>query len=208
MVAKGKKHMDDSSERTQPGDRFDVQEFLDSLAMPTAEEGTASESFTHDVVPHGERRIAPIARPRISALDVAEYILRKRGRMTTMKLQKLVYYSQAWSLVWDESPLFFEEIQAWANGPVIRELFNYHRGMFELDHVRTGNPELLTQTQRDTVKAVLEFYGDKSAQWLIDLSHDEDPWQQARRGLPDTARGARSISLASMADYYSSLPDE
>lgn len=42
--------------------------------------------------------------------DVAAYILQKHGRMTTMKLQKLVYYSQAWSLVWDEKPLFQERM--------------------------------------------------------------------------------------------------
>ena len=40
------------------------------------------------------------------------YILEKKGRMTTMKLQKLIYYAQAWSLVWDERPLFDEKIEA------------------------------------------------------------------------------------------------
>ncbi|WP_307850044.1 MULTISPECIES: type II toxin-antitoxin system antitoxin SocA domain-containing protein [unclassified Saccharopolyspora] len=42
--------------------------------------------------------------------------------MTAMKLQKLVYYSQAWHLVWDERPLFDEPVQAWANGPVVPDL--------------------------------------------------------------------------------------
>lgn len=41
-----------------------------------------------------------------NVLDVAAYVLAKRGPMTAMKLQKLVYYSQAWHLVWDEEPLF------------------------------------------------------------------------------------------------------
>jgi uncharacterized phage-associated protein len=57
-----------------------------------------------------------------SAHDVAAYILSRQGRMTAMKLQKLVYYSQAWSVVWDERPLFPEKIEAWANGPVVRDL--------------------------------------------------------------------------------------
>ncbi len=56
--------------------------------------------------------------------DVARYILELQGgEVSTMKLQKLMYYSQAWSLVWDEKPLFDAHIEAWANGPVIRELF-------------------------------------------------------------------------------------
>ena len=38
-----------------------------------------------------------------SVFDVAKYILEKQHPMTTMKLEKLVYYSQTWSVVWDES---------------------------------------------------------------------------------------------------------
>ena len=41
-----------------------------------------------------------------TVFDVAAYILAKRGEMTAWKLQKLVYYSQAWSLVWDQRPIF------------------------------------------------------------------------------------------------------
>lgn len=67
-----------------------------------------------------------------SAHDVAAYILKRMGQMTAMKLQKLVYYSQAWSLVWDEAPLFNERIEAWANGPVVRELYEAHRGQFQV----------------------------------------------------------------------------
>ena len=51
-----------------------------------------------------------------SVFDVAQYILETCGTMSAMKLQKLVYYSQAWSLVWNDKPLFYEEIEAWAGG--------------------------------------------------------------------------------------------
>ena len=144
--------------------------------------------------------------PNIRVFDVAAYILVKMGKMTTMKLQKLVYYSQAWSLVWDEKPLFEENIEAWANGPVVRELFDYHRGSYEISEMPIGNPRLLDVQQKETVDAVLEYYGNRPAQWLIDLSHMEDPWMHARKGLPPLERGNRIIPLDSMADYYSSLP--
>jgi len=49
-----------------------------------------------------------------TAHDVAAYILDKCGSMSAMKLQKLVYYSQAWHLVWDDAPLFEERVEAWA----------------------------------------------------------------------------------------------
>ena len=83
--------------------------------------------------------------PKIRVFDVAAYILEKMESMTTMKLQKLVYYSQAWSLVWDEKQLFEEDIEAWANGPVVRDLFDYHRGMYEISEMPIGNPRLLNQ---------------------------------------------------------------
>jgi len=54
----------------------------------------------------------------MTVIDVSRYILERMGEMTAMKLQKLCYYAQAWSLVWDERPLFDERIEAWANGPV------------------------------------------------------------------------------------------
>jgi uncharacterized phage-associated protein len=184
---------------------FGLQELIDSFATLDQLEGTEPSDISD--IPAGDVRQQniPTPSPNVSALDVAEYILRRRGRMSTMKLQKLVYYSQAWSLVWDERPLFYEDVEAWANGPVIRELFNYHRGMFEIEHVVTGNADLLSASEKETVDSVLNFYGDKPAQWLIDLSHSEEPWRRARMGLPETARGARRISLDSMAEYYSSL---
>lgn len=146
--------------------------------------------------------------PKIRVFDVAAYILEKMGTITTMKLQKLVYYSQAWSLVWDEKKLFEEDVEAWANGPVVRNLFNYHRGMYEISSVSIGNSRLLNQEQQDTVDAVLDYYGDKSAQWLIDLTHMEEPWIQTRKGLSIQERGGRAIPLDVIADYYSSLPVE
>lgn len=142
-----------------------------------------------------------------TAHDVAAYILKKLRRLTAMKLQKLVYYSQAWSLVWDEKPLFRERIEAWVNGPVVPSLYAAHRGLFE---VRTpwmkGDPATLTETQRETIDAVLGFYGEKSSQWLSDLTHAEAPWRDARDGLAPTERGGREITHAAMAEYYGSLP--
>ena len=143
----------------------------------------------------------------LRAVDVAAYILRVRGKMSAMKLQKLVYYSQAWSLVWDENPLFEDEIEAWVYGPVIRNLYEEHRGQFMVSEIAIGDPELLGEIERETVDAVLEFYGDESSIWLRDLSHMEDPWKNAREEaeLAKGQRGQCIISEASMAEYYSSI---
>lgn len=140
-----------------------------------------------------------------SVFDVSDYILRQLGPITAMKLQKLVYYSQAWSLVWDEAPLFDEKIEAWANGPVVPDLFNAHRGEFTVREERFGNFSNLNEDQKETIDAVLEFYGAKTANWLSDLTHREDPWRNARRGLSDGERGNAEISHASMSEYYGNL---
>ena len=141
-----------------------------------------------------------------TAHDIAAYILEHHGEMTTMKLQKLVYYSQAWSLVWDEKPLFRERIEAWANGPVVRSLYNEHRGSFKVSEWPRGNSTKLSPAQKETVDAVLDYYGPKSSQYLSDLTHLEDPWRNARQGLAVGQRGDQVITHAAMAEYYGSLP--
>ncbi len=140
----------------------------------------------------------------VNVFDVAACILERQGPMTTWKLQKLVYYCQAWSLVWDDDILYPEEIEAWANGPVVRELHNAHRGQYRISCLRKGNPQTLSETQRETVDAVLAYYGDKSPQWPSDLTHMEMPWQLARRKIPDGQRGNTIIPKASLAEYYGS----
>lgn len=140
--------------------------------------------------------------------DVAAYILAKKGMTTAMKLQKLVYYSQAWSLVWDEKPLFPEKVEAWAMGPVVPELYNEHRGMYMVGGVKKGNPQALAAEERETIDPILEFYGAKSAFWLSNLTHQEKPWLDAREGVLPGAFCDNEISLDSMAEYYSSLPQK
>ena len=143
----------------------------------------------------------------VSVFDVAAYVMNRIHECTTMKLHKLLYYCQAWTLVWDERPLFRENIEAWANGPVIRELFNFHKGMFNIKDtdMSLGNESLLSERQRENINEVLDFYGDKSSQWLIDQTHIETPWLEARKGLDQTERGSRVIDLDSMYQFYSSL---
>ena len=142
-----------------------------------------------------------------SVVDVAQYILRKHGPMTTWKLQKLVYYCQAWSLVWDDDQLFPEEIRAWANGPVVRELYDKHRGLFSADASRFSDrePYRFSDEQRETINIVLNGYGDKSPQWLSDLTHMEDPWRNARKGMSDRQRGNTVIPKQDLAEYYGSI---
>lgn len=142
-----------------------------------------------------------------SIFDVAKYILESKGPMSTWKLQKLCYYSQAWSIAWGDGSIFDEDFEAWSNGPVSPVLFAAHRGMFTIRaaDLHEGNSANLTRTAREDVDIVLRDYGDKEAYWLREQSHSEDPWRNARGNLPDGAVSHRKITKEAMGEYYGSL---
>lgn len=142
-----------------------------------------------------------------SIFDVAKYILHTQGKMSTWKLQKLCYYSQAWALAWTETPIFDEDFEAWANGPVCPELFYIHKGLFSVGEqdIRRGNIDNLSDDEIDTINIVLKDYGNMAPYDLRELSHKEDPWKNARGTLPEGASCNVTITKSSMGDYYGSL---
>jgi len=143
-----------------------------------------------------------------TVFDVAKYILDKTGPISTMKLQKLVYYSQAWSLVWDEAPLFNEPIQAWANGPVCPDLYYAHKGAFTIESSNIpGNVDNLSKNQKDTIDIVVDTYNKYKSSDLSAQTHRERPWIDARRrsGAIEGERSNEIIPLDEMQAYYESL---
>lgn len=143
-------------------------------------------------------------------IDVARFIVERKGEMSAMKLQKLTYYSQAWHLAFEGEPLFPSEIEAWANGPVVPALYRAHRGQFriESDAFSGATPELLTDAEKSTVLAVMEAYGEMTAHELSNLTHSERPWQEARRGIPEGQRCNAVIDTATMLEFYEELSRE
>jgi len=140
-----------------------------------------------------------------SVYDVAQYVLKKQGAMSAMKLQKLVYYSQAWHTVWADKQLFKASIEAWKDGPVCPDLWREHANQFRVAQIAKGDAGELSARKKRTVDQVLAFYGDHSAQWLSDLSHAEDPWLDARTGTKAGARSNAVITPKAMQRYYASL---
>jgi len=149
--------------------------------------------------------MTPTTATAVSVHDVATYIVAQTRPVTAMKLQKLVYYAQAWSLVWDQRPMFKESIEAWANGPVVPALYDRHRGQFVITEWPHGDPQNLDAEARETIDAVLSLYGNKDSQWLSNLTHQEDPWKDARVGLRPGDKGNKEITHAAMAEYYGAL---
>ena len=142
-----------------------------------------------------------------TVFDAAKYILSKTGPISTLKLQKLCYYSQAWSLAWTEKPLFGEHIEAWANGPVCPTLFHQHKGQFWVteEQIPNGDIDHLSPDQKDTIDRVLEHYGDWEPYELREQTHSEQPWKMARGSTPEGEPCSVVITQESMGEYYGNL---
>jgi uncharacterized phage-associated protein len=137
-----------------------------------------------------------------TVFDVAAHIRARLGDISKFKLNKLAYYVQAWSLAWNGRPAFAERIEAWKDGPVPRDLWvtmTHERGR------RLDNAIPLSSADAALVDRVLQYYGAMSDRDLIDLTHQEGPWQQARGDLPPEAKSSNVITLESMAEYYQAM---
>jgi|GEM_PF-2351598 len=95
---------------------------------------------------------------------------------------------------------------AWANEPVVAELFDRHRGRFTVQPPwDCGSPGALTETERETIDIVLAHYGGIGRCRLSHLTHAEDPGRRAGGDIGPTARSSAEITPASLADYCGSL---
>ncbi len=145
------------------------------------------------------------------AQAVADYLLvesRERGEvLTNLKLQKLLYYAQAWHLALYDEPLFDEDFQAWVHGPVL--LSQYHRfkefGWKPITEA-VERPTLPDRT-RAHLDEIINVFGPETAVALEIMTHREQPWIVARKGIPPHEPSNEYISKDAMRDYYSALAD-
>jgi uncharacterized phage-associated protein len=142
-----------------------------------------------------------------TARKIVELYDRSNGELTPLKLQKLTYYAQAWSLVWDEMPLFDEDFQAWANGPVNPDLYEKHKGTYiiEGDFLSGFSGSEFSGDQIDTIESVLKHYGPQGPFYLSELTHKERPWRKARGDTPPGEPSTAVITKDSMQEYYTGI---
>jgi len=147
-------------------------------------------------------RPQPAPPPPVRASDVVAYLLARRGPMQQLKLQKLLYYCQAWRLAYGREPLFGDRIEAWAAGPVVPNVWHNHRYEYMVEREPDGDVRALSHDQRADIDAVLDSYFAFSGNELSELTHKEKPWRDARVGVPDRGRSGQVISPDAMAEYY------
>lgn len=134
--------------------------------------------------------------------DVAAAVIACVGPVDAMKLEKLVYYSQAWHLAITDQPLFSDPIEAWRDGPVVDHLFQQHKGKYTVSHWPTGEPRTIDDRGRRVVALVCRTYGQMTGTQLSELTHAEEPWRAARGSRPSNARSKKAIAHSTMARFY------
>lgn len=133
--------------------------------------------------------------------DVAQYILNLMAEpVSTMKLQKLSFYSQALHCAVTKQPMFEEPFEAWRMGPVCRDLYTAHKGKYSVTSIDGGKAGDLSEFDKKCVNAVLKKFGGLSGKQLSDLTHSEDPWLDAFDG--DDAYPNGEISPEILRDFY------
>ena len=117
-----------------------------------------------------------------TSVDVANYFLSLEGddgEISNLKLQKLVYYAQGFSLALLDGPLFNEPVEAWMHGPVIASLYRQFSqyGSNAIPAPARFDASVFTRAQKRLLDDVYDVYGQYTAWKLRQLTHEEDPWR-------------------------------
>jgi uncharacterized phage-associated protein len=141
--------------------------------------------------------------------EIADYLLcesRYRGEILThLKLQKLMYYAQAWSVTNRDEALFVEDFQAWVHGPVLPSQYARFRdfGWRPVD-IDVKRPDLEPDVRKH-LDEIVDVFGVESAVALEKMTHQESPWLRARDDLAPHQACNQVIEKQWMREYYGSL---
>lgn len=135
-----------------------------------------------------------------SAIDAAAFLHRAVKPVSWLKLQDLLYFAQAWHLVWDNELLFPEAILATEDGVQIEAIEKLLSGRFEVTSGRTGRPAKLLGTQEQTLVGIAKHYASRSHYRLSELIREHKPWQEARAAASPGQPGV--IQPAALYRYY------
>lgn len=150
---------------------------------------------------------------------ITSYINSKGDTLTHKKLQKLLYYVDAWHLVYFGEPIVDEDFQAWVHGPVVPSVYDQYKehGFREIDLLNDEETDVgalldeafenngIGPDQQELVYKVLDQYGPLSAMQLEMLSHSETPWKQTRNGSGPSVASTKPIDKQVILEYYTSL---
>ena len=142
----------------------------------------------------------------LQASKIADYFIclanQSGSFINNSKLQKLVYYAQAWHLALYDSPLFEEDFEAWSPGPVIPGLFEEYKKFGWKPILKEVAPPELPQKLQSFLEEIARDYLICDNFELEIMVHKELPWIEARKELRIDEHGDTIISKESMKKYY------
>ncbi|RZK13192.1 MAG: DUF4065 domain-containing protein [Flavobacterium sp.] len=146
--------------------------------------------------------------------DIADFIIFRlnadeNNPITHLKLQKLLYYTQAWHMAFYNTKLFDGQFQAWIHGPVNREIYNRFKDTKYL-YSHITNEDIKNISISDSlnneaiihIDSILEAYDKYSGIELEIMTHNEEPWIAARKGYSSNQRCETEIDETLMQSYY------
>ena len=122
-----------------------------------------------------------------SPTTIANYFIQEKakfGKLTSMKLIKLVYISYAWyiTLKGKESPLTSEKAQAWKYGPVFPSLYKIIKseGKVEVEKsLPIDKEEVISKEDAEFLDKIWDLYGKYNGVELSAMTHAEKtPWRE------------------------------
>lgn len=142
--------------------------------------------------------------------NVAKYIIylasqafvgdnKEREGITNLKLQKVLYFAQAYYLARFSKPLFSDPIEAWEYGPVVPAIYQKYKSYKSNSIICEDDRSALSDEDKETMKKIWDTFGGYSASKLVDIAHSHTPWKDAN------ATKDKIISHTSLKDYYSPL---
>lgn len=148
----------------------------------------------------------------ISVEDLCDYIIAKCDEANTslnnLKLQKLAYYADAWHLAFYSEKLINDKFMAWIHGPVCRAIYDRFKdykslySMITVEDMRESfNAESLGMV-KNHIDKVLHVYAKYSGSQLEEMTHNEEPWINAREGYKSAQRCEVEISDEDIISYY------
>ena len=146
-----------------------------------------------------------------SADAVADHFLVKidttsGDTISNLKMQKLCYLAQGWSLALLGRPLFDDAIQAWGLGPAIPTLFRrfkpYRWGALDAYKLRTNPDEKLDAEELELLDWIWKKYGRHSGSELKYLTRRQAPWKEAYGDTEPPFRSYEEVTQASMKAYF------
>jgi uncharacterized phage-associated protein len=152
---------------------------------------------------------------KITCFDIADFFISfsncTGSLISNLKLQKLVFYAQAWNLAVNKVPLFNEEFEAWIHGPVIPELYDIYKENKWHPIIRDDLNEtkfveiktLLDNKTNEILQDVITEYFPMDAYALEKSTHLEEPWIAARKGIPQDEPCRNVIDKDSIMKFYS-----